>query len=102
MARARRSEKRFASVAVSVNCHDGSPNRRVSSSPTHAASSVGSIVVMPRRSCRSTAAITGAGTVAGHGARVAEAQVDVVVAVGAGRVGARRGLQEERERARPT
>ena len=61
IARASRSENRFASVAVSVNCHDGSPNRRASSSPTQAASSVGSIVVMPRRSCRSTAAITGAG-----------------------------------------
>ena len=39
--------QRFASVAVSANCQYGSPKRRASSAPTHAASSVGSIVVMP-------------------------------------------------------
>ena len=37
----------------------------------------------------------------GHGARVAEAQVDVVVAVGARRVGAGRRLEEQRERPGP-
>ena len=54
--RAIRSAVRFASVAVSVNSQRGSPNRRASSSPTHAASSVGSIVVIPRgaRSASST------------------------------------------------
>ena len=45
-----RSSQRLASVAVSENCHRGRPKRRPSSSPTHAASSVGSIVVMPARS----------------------------------------------------
>ncbi len=39
--------QRFASVAVSANCQYGTPKRRASSALTHAASSVGSIVVMP-------------------------------------------------------
>ena len=38
---------RLASVAVSEKLQRSSPNRRVSSAPTHSASSVGSIVVMP-------------------------------------------------------
>ena len=42
-----RSTQRLASVAVSENCQYGTPNRRWSSAPTAAASSVGSIVVMP-------------------------------------------------------
>jgi hypothetical protein len=42
-----RSTQRFASVAVSANCQKGRPKRRASSSPTQAASSVGSMVVMP-------------------------------------------------------
>ncbi len=40
----------MASVAVSENCQNGTPKRRASSWPTQAASSVGSIVVMPARS----------------------------------------------------
>jgi hypothetical protein len=42
-----RSIHRLASVAVRENCQSGSPKRRASSSPTQAASSVGSIVVTP-------------------------------------------------------
>ena len=61
MWRASRSAHRLASDADSANCHDPTPNRRVSSSPTQAASSVGSMWVMPRRTWRSTAAIVGAG-----------------------------------------
>ncbi len=61
MCRASRREKRFASVADRANCQDGSPNRRVNSSPTQAASSVGSMWVIPRRIWRSTAAMVGAG-----------------------------------------
>ena len=38
---------RFASVAVSVKLHRLAPNLLVSSAATHAASSVGSIVVSP-------------------------------------------------------
>jgi hypothetical protein len=53
-----RSSHRFASVAVSANCHSGRPKRRPSSSPTQAASSVGNIVVMPACS-RSTAIVSG-------------------------------------------
>ena len=78
------------------------PNRRVSSAPTHSASSVGSIVVMPpsvaMRSC--TARDGGRGRVTGHRAGVAEREVDVGVAVdvgdpvavrlGEGRAGSRR------------
>ena len=54
--RAIRSAVRLASVAVRVKSQRASPKRRVSSSPTHAASSVGSIVVIPRgaRSASST------------------------------------------------
>ena len=46
---ANRSTNRFASVADIAICQLGSPNRRVSSSPTHNASSDGSMVVMPVR-----------------------------------------------------
>ena len=48
--RARRTAQRLASVAESVKLHSGIPKRRVSSAPTHWASAVGSIVVMPPRS----------------------------------------------------
>jgi hypothetical protein len=54
-----RSSQRLASVAVSENCQSGTPKRRPSSSPTQAASSVGSIVVMPARS--RSARIVGSG-----------------------------------------
>ena len=57
--RATRSAARLASVAVSVNSQRANPKRRVSSSPTHAASSVGSIVVIPRGA--RNASSTGAG-----------------------------------------
>src|SRR5262245_2604753 len=56
-----RSAKRFASVAVSANCQNGSPKRRASSSPTQAASSVGSIAVEPRAACAAIAWTTGSG-----------------------------------------
>ena len=55
--RASRIEKRLASVAVIANCQYVGPKRRWSSSPTHAASSVGSMWVIPRGIWRSTAAI---------------------------------------------
>ena len=51
--------QRLASVAVSENCQYGMPKRRASSEPTQAASSVGSIVVMPAISA--IARIVGAG-----------------------------------------
>jgi hypothetical protein len=57
--RAIRKAVRLASVAVRVNSQRASPKRRVSSSPTHAASSVGSIVVIPRDACKASS--TGAG-----------------------------------------
>lgn len=41
------------------------------------------------------------GSVAGHGARVAKAKVDVVMAVDAPEMGARRRIPVQRERARP-
>ncbi len=56
--RAKRSTKRLASVAVIANCHSGRPNRRVSSSPTQAASSLGSMVVSPRRAWAVSASAT--------------------------------------------
>ena len=59
--RAIRSTHRLASVAVSANCQASSPNRRTSSLPTHAASSVGIIPVVPRRIWRSTARAVGSG-----------------------------------------
>jgi len=59
--RASRIENRFASVAVSANCQRGRPNRRVSSSPTHSAASLGSISVIPRAACSATARTTGSG-----------------------------------------
>jgi len=61
--RARRSAQRLASVAVSENDQRGRPNRPASSPATHAASSVGSIVVIPptSSSCRRTAATVAGG-----------------------------------------
>ena len=53
--------KRLASVAVSVVCQNGRPNRRASSSPTQIASSVGSMNVMPRRARSAIAATEAAG-----------------------------------------
>jgi hypothetical protein len=62
-ARHRRSAQRFASVAVSAKLHRATPKRRASSSPTHAASSVGSISVAPPSSPsrRATAATVAGG-----------------------------------------
>ena len=48
-------------MAVSANCQNGSPKRRASSSPTQAASSVGSIAVEPRAAWAATACTTGSG-----------------------------------------
>ena len=61
IARAIRIAKRFASVAVSANCHDGRPKRRCISCPTHSASSLGSISVMPRGACAAIARSVGSG-----------------------------------------
>ena len=54
-----RSIQRLASVAVSANCQKGTPKRRASSEPTQAASSVGSIVVIP--ALAATARMVGSG-----------------------------------------
>ena len=75
-----RSSQRLASVAVSANCQYGSPKRRASSSPTQPASSVGSIVVMPRRPARHRRHRRRR-RVARHRAGVAQAEVGVLVAV---------------------
>src|SRR5579863_3702307 len=56
-----RIEKRFASVAVNVNCQYGRPKRFFKSSPTNSASSVGSISVIPLRTCFATASATTSG-----------------------------------------
>ena len=61
IARAIRIAKRLASVAVSANCHDGSPKRRCISCPTHSASSLGSISVIPRGACAAIARSVGSG-----------------------------------------
>ncbi len=58
---ASRSAKRLASVALRVNCQAGRPKRRCSSAPTHSASSVGSIVLVPVRDRSATAAATAGG-----------------------------------------
>ena len=79
--RASRSAVRLASVAVSVNSQRARPKRRASSSPTAIASSVGSIVVIPRAELRAHRLDHRGRPVAGHRARVAEAEVDVLVAV---------------------
>ena len=55
---ANRSTKRLASVADIASCHEGSPNRRASSSATQAASGEGSMVVMPRLARSASASVT--------------------------------------------
>jgi hypothetical protein len=47
MARAQRNKKRFASLAVAVNCHIGRPKRASSSAATSSATAEGSMVVAP-------------------------------------------------------
>ena len=59
--RAIRITNLFASVAESVNCQSRRPKRRCISSPTKAASSVGSIAVIPRARRSLTAATVGGG-----------------------------------------
>ncbi len=49
----------MASLAVIALCQYGRPKRRASSSPTQAASALGSIVVQPRAICARTASTTG-------------------------------------------
>ena len=61
IARAIRTAKRLASVAVSANCHEGSPKRRCISRPTHSESSLGSISVIPRGACAAIARRVGSG-----------------------------------------
>ena len=98
-----RRTKRFASVAVSANCQYGRPKRRRSSPATQVESSVGIIVVTPPSSPmrRATARTVGSGRVAGHRARVAEREVDVLVAVDVDDAGAVRLRVEERIAAHP-
>ena len=59
--RAIRTTNRFASVAESVNCQSRRPKRRCISSPTSAASGVGSIAVIPLATRSWTAATVGGG-----------------------------------------
>ncbi len=101
MCRARRRANRLASVADSANCHRGRPKRRVSSSPTHAASSVGQHVGDPAPQLPFDGRDRGCRAVTRHRAGVAEAEVDVVMAVDAAEGCARRGLDERRERPGP-
>lgn len=61
ISRQSRSAKRFASVAVRLNCQCVSPKRRVISSPSGPASSLGSIVVIPFAIRAAAAATVGAG-----------------------------------------
>ncbi len=61
ISRQRRIANRLASVAVSVNCQWRGPKRRVSSAPSGPASSLGSIVVIPRAIRADAAATVGAG-----------------------------------------
>ena len=56
-----RIENRFASVAVSVNCQYGNPNRFFKSSPRNSASSVGNISVIPSRARFATVSTTTSG-----------------------------------------
>ena len=79
----------------------GGPKRRVSSSPTQSASSLGSISVIPRAACSAIAAHDRRGGVAGHRARVAEAEVDVLDPVDVAEARARRLRREDGEPARP-
>jgi len=55
IARANRIVNRFASVAVRQNCQKGRPKRRCISAPTQAASSVGSMRVIPLAACSAIA-----------------------------------------------
>ena len=95
-----RREKRFASVAVSVNCQAGSPKpRQLLADPSRVLGrehrgDAPAELPLHGRDHRGRA-------MAGHRAGVAEAQVDVVVPIHARCVGAAGRLQEERERTRP-
>ena len=72
-----------------------------SSAPTQIASSLGSIVVIPPRRLLGHRAHRRLGRVAGHRAGVAEAEVDVLVAVDVDEARAVRLGGEDREAARP-
>jgi hypothetical protein len=60
-ARAIRIANRLASVAVRANCQYGRPKRLAISSPTHSASSLGSMSVIPRAACPAIARTVGSG-----------------------------------------
>ena len=90
----------MASVAVSANCHCGSPNRRVSSSPTQSASSVGSMNVSPARPAPPPRGRR-LGRVPGHRARVPQAEIDVLDAVDVPEPRARGLAGKDREAAGP-
>ncbi len=64
-----------------MNCQSGSPNRRASSCEAAIASSPGSIDVVPRAACAADRGDRRRRRVARHRARVAEAEVDVLVPV---------------------
>jgi hypothetical protein len=61
MARAQRSTKRLASLAVMASCQYGSPKRSAKRSPTSAAETVGSMQVRPWYACCVIARATGSG-----------------------------------------
>ena len=99
--RASRIVNRLASVAVSANCQLGSPKRRVISSP-HPDRVLGrEHQRRPAAHLLATAATAAAGRMAGHRARVAQAEVDVLVPVDVAEPRPGRLLDEDRERARP-
>lgn len=93
-ARASRMDQRLASVAVSEKLQRARPKRRVSSAPTHSASSVGSIAVAPPSSAnrlRTASATTAGEWRPSH--PCLRGEVDVLVAVDVGDAGATRGVQ---------
>ena len=101
--RASRSAQRLASVAVSVNDQSGRPNRRLRSAPDP-------LGVRRREHRRQPALVPhpaddgvdgGAWAVAGHGAGVAEGEVDVLVSVDVHEPVAVRPVQVEREATAP-
>ena len=92
---------RLASVADTVNCHSGSPNRSASSAAAAAASAVGSMKVAPRSSCASIAATGRCRRMPAHRAGVAEAEVDEVDPVLALEMGTACSAHVERPWTRP-
>ena len=101
-ARHQRRTERLASEAVAVTCQKGRPKRSASRRPTTAASGEGSMVVKPSAAAWRKVCGNCGRAMAEHGAGVAEAEVDVGIAVGIGEVDARGLGDEQAERAFPS